>query len=59
MFYVLDFKDHTFISCDSAEKVEKQLDLLKTKGVDDDSIEIVIGNDGNRMSIKEFEDNWC
>lgn len=59
MFYVLDFKNHTFTSCDSTKKVEKQLDLLKAKGVDDDSIEIVIGDEINRMSIKEFEDNWC
>lgn len=61
MFYVLNFENHSFISCEYAENVLTEIEKLLSIGVDEDYIEIVYrGSNGeNTISIDEFRECWC
>ena len=43
MFYVLNFADHSFVSCDDRKAVAAVMEELTESGVDLDSIEIING----------------
>lgn len=59
MFYILNFKNHDFISCDNANIVETRINEMLALGYNADSLEIVNGfGEDARFSISEFKD-YC
>ena len=55
MFYLLNFENHKFISCDDALIVEDKIRELISGGCNKDSLEVVSGFDENaRYSVDEF-----
>lgn len=56
MFYLLDFKDHSFVSCNTEHDVADELDKrIRVYGVGAEEIEIVNGFlDGARLTVGEF-----
>lgn len=59
MFYVLDFTNHTFTTCNYPEQAAGLIEQLHRDGVSDDELEIVIGAEDNRLSVEEFITLWC
>ena len=60
MFYILNFKDHSFVSATFAEQVMKLVnELVSTGNATEEDIEIVNAFDDNcRMTINEFVTLW-
>ena len=59
MFYILNFDNHEFISCDNASAVEAKIRSLLNSGIAADSIEIVNGFAGDsRFNVNEFH-SYC
>jgi len=55
MFYILNFDNHKFISCDNASIAEANLRFLLSNGTAADSLEIVNGySDGSRYDVDTF-----
>lgn len=55
MFYILNFSDHSFMSCHTSEKVTEQVDKLLSSGVHEDEIEIInCWIDGVRLTVNDF-----
>jgi len=59
MFYILNFDNHKFISCDNASIAEANLRYLLSTGTAANSLEIVNGySDGSRLDVHAFR-NLC
>lgn len=60
MFYVLNFHDHSFASCDTVQEVASTLKQLRTeRGTDYDGIEIIDVCDPDiRLSVSDFVDKF-
>ena len=55
MFYVLNFNNHRFASCDNAVSAENNIRELLSSGVSADALEIINGfEDEERLSVEEF-----
>ena len=55
MFYLLNFKDHSFCSCENAAQVEAKIRSLMSSGCSKDSIEIINGMlDEVRLDVDQF-----
>ena len=56
MFYLLNFENHEFISCNSVDVVEKRINSLLNSGVPIDSIEIINGFlEDARLDFNQFQ----
>lgn len=59
MFYILNFADHSFQTCDGAVEAEVAIQVLLQTGVDMGDLEIVnCFIDETRMSVVEFENSF-
>lgn len=55
MFYILNFDDHSFVTCENADMAERQIMSMIAYGHGKDSLEVVNGfADGSRMGVDEF-----
>lgn len=57
MFYLLDFKNHKFHTCNSIEDVANEIDFCTHIGVHMDEIEIIncFSSDDMRYTVEEFQ----
>lgn len=59
MIYVLNFREHTFRSCDCNEQAVAEIIRLRDAGVDDEEIEIINCFSGDvRYTPEEFLDDF-
>lgn len=60
MFYILNFKNHTFTHATCSEQVIAKIDsIIQTGAANVDDIEIVNAFDELcRMSVDQFKNNW-
>ena len=55
MFYVLNFANHQFVSCNTIAQVVVTIAGILGTGLDKDDIEIINGfSDDSRLSVDEF-----
>lgn len=61
MFYVLNFYDHSFTTCDSADEAARKIeDLHFKKRVDYDDLEIINCNISEvRLTVDDFFDDFA
>lgn len=60
MFFILNYKTHTFTTADYPEQVGTTIDtMIINNEAMADEIEIINASDENcRMSVDEFKTNW-